>query len=312
MADAKDDRPTDSISYAASNLVRPGLQSRRQHSEPPTSRNVFPPTPPPETDRPTRDGSMRNGPKPTLAKLSIQTQDQNRKYEKAASPPDARPRPGRSASATPAAGYSAPRPLRRQPSQTIEEEVEAYAGEVYDMYSGGGGPPSRASRSSGASRQHGRAMQPRRYAEDEEGCSEGDEGYFDQGDFDMVTGNGGRAGPGSVASGTSSTRGTSRRAAAAPEVRKIRVKVRADDVRYVVVTPAIGFTELAERVRDKFALRRPFKMKVPDEDMPDGDMITMGDQDDLDMALASATALARQQRQEVAKMEVSLVWSCSW
>lgn len=49
-ADAKDDRPTDGISFAASNLVRNDITSRsmRQASEPPTNRNVFPPTPPPE------------------------------------------------------------------------------------------------------------------------------------------------------------------------------------------------------------------------------------------------------------------------
>ena len=45
------DRPPDSISFAASNLVRPNLHSRsRQQSEPPIHRNVFPPTPPPENE----------------------------------------------------------------------------------------------------------------------------------------------------------------------------------------------------------------------------------------------------------------------
>ena len=49
---AKDDRPLDRISFAASNLVKPGLQSRtRMRSEPPVSHNLFPPTPPPESDK---------------------------------------------------------------------------------------------------------------------------------------------------------------------------------------------------------------------------------------------------------------------
>ncbi|TKX20819.1 tetratricopeptide repeat-containing protein 13 [Elsinoe australis] len=40
-------------SYAAMHLVKPGLSSRnRQQSEPPLHRAVFPPTPPPEMDRP--------------------------------------------------------------------------------------------------------------------------------------------------------------------------------------------------------------------------------------------------------------------
>ncbi len=47
-----DDRPEEKLSFAASNLVKPELQSRaRQQSEPPLSRNMFPPTPPPEADR---------------------------------------------------------------------------------------------------------------------------------------------------------------------------------------------------------------------------------------------------------------------
>ncbi len=47
-----DDRPADSISFAASNLVKPDLRSRtRQQSEPPLHRQVFPPTPPPESDK---------------------------------------------------------------------------------------------------------------------------------------------------------------------------------------------------------------------------------------------------------------------
>ncbi|KAK3045186.1 hypothetical protein LTS18_014373, partial [Coniosporium uncinatum] len=51
---AKDDRPSEKISFAATNLVKPGLSSRaRQQSEPPLNRNLFPPTPPPEADKPT-------------------------------------------------------------------------------------------------------------------------------------------------------------------------------------------------------------------------------------------------------------------
>lgn len=47
-----DDRAPDSISFAASNLVNPNLQSRsRQQSEPPINRNMFPPTPPPDADQ---------------------------------------------------------------------------------------------------------------------------------------------------------------------------------------------------------------------------------------------------------------------
>ncbi|KAI4144401.1 MAG: hypothetical protein L6R39_004209, partial [Caloplaca ligustica] len=48
---SRDDRPPESISFAASNLFKPGLTSRsRQQSAPPVNRNVFPPTPPPDHD----------------------------------------------------------------------------------------------------------------------------------------------------------------------------------------------------------------------------------------------------------------------
>lgn len=100
---------------------------------------------------------------------------------------------------------------------------------------------------------------------------------------------------------TSSSRGTSR----CPEIRKIHVKVHYTDVRYIAVSPTVLFDDLVERVREKFAMTRRFKIKVKDEDMPEGDMITMGDQDDLEMVLSSSKTLAQRQRQDVAKMEVS-------
>ncbi len=75
-----------------------------------------------------------------------------------------------------------------------------------------------------------------------------------------------------------------------------------------MIGTAIEFPDLVDRVRDKFGLRRRFKIKIKDEDMPEGDMITMGDQDDLEMAVQSAISAAKRQRLDVAKMEVSLVF----
>lgn len=72
-----------------------------------------------------------------------------------------------------------------------------------------------------------------------------------------------------------------------------------------MVGTAIEFTDLADCVRDKFGIRRRFKMKIMDEDAPDGDMITLGDQDDLDMAVQSVVGAAKRQWQDIAKMEVS-------
>lgn len=172
---------------------------------------------------------------------------------------------------------------------TIEEE-EAYPSDVYDMYGGG----AREARNSRGSRQQGRMRQPQRYIEEEEEGSDYDDGSLE--DFEMVTNT--RRGPGSM---SGSSRATSRR----PEVRKIRVKVHAEDVRYIMVGTAIEFPDLVDRVRDKFGIRRRFKIKIKDEDVPDGDMITMGDQDDLDMAIMSSKDLAKKQRQDIGKMEVS-------
>ncbi|KAI9158931.1 NADPH oxidase regulator NoxR [Paramyrothecium foliicola] len=276
--EVKDDRPAADISFAATNLVKPGIQSRRQQSEPPNNRNVFPPTPPPEADRPTRGQSVRNGQKPPLAKLNIQTQESNRKYEKTISPQEAaRARPGRSASAMPAQ-TTMRAPSRRTP-RPIEEGEEAYPDELYDMYQGGGGP-----RGSG-----GRRSRQPRYDEE---ASASDYGSFDEDEFEMVSSN---------RRGTGSSRASSRRI----EVRKIRIKAHvADDVRYIIVGTAIEFPDLVDRIRDKFALRRKFKVKIRDEDAPDGDMITMGDQDDLDIAISTSRNLARKQRQDTGKMEM--------
>ncbi|KAK0388438.1 hypothetical protein NLU13_4682 [Sarocladium strictum] len=288
--ESKDDRPTENVSFAATNLVKPGLQSRRQQSEPPTNRsNVFPPTPPPENDRPSRGASVRSGRGPMPAKLTIQTQELNRKYEKAGSPESKSARPSRSNSAAPSRAYSQrDGPQRARTARAIDEEVEdAYPDELYDMYSAGGARASRSSRG-----QPSRQRQQQRYIEEEDG-SDYDDGSFDEGDFEMISTN--RRGPGSVSSGG---RAGSRR----PEIRKFRVKVHAsDDVRYIMIGGACEYPDLIERIREKFELRRKFKVKVKDDD---GDMITVGDQDDLDMAVSSARTQARKQRLDVGKMEL--------
>ncbi|EHK21388.1 uncharacterized protein TRIVIDRAFT_192142 [Trichoderma virens Gv29-8] len=280
--EAKDDRPTENLSFAATNLVKPGLQSRRQQSEPPNNRNNFPPTPPPENDRPSRGASVRNsGGRGTPAKLSIQTQESSRRYEKAPSPQDRAPKHSRSASAAPARGFSTREPARRQ--RAIEEE-SAYGDGSYDGY----GESSRGSKQSRSRQQ--------RYDDDDEG-SDYDYGSFDEGEFEMVSNV--RRGPGSV---SRPSRAASRR----PDIRKIRVKVHADDVRYIMVSTSIEFSDFVDRIRDKFGLRKRFKIKMKDEDVPD-DMITMGDQDDLDVAIQSAKSLAKRQRLDVGKMEVWVI-----
>lgn len=181
--------------------------------------------------------------------------------------------------------------MQRRPTKTIEED--AYPSEVYDMYSGRKSRDSRAG--GGGSRQDSRRRQ-QRYEEEEDVGSDYDDGSLDGAEFEMVSNN--RRGPSSV---SNASRNTSRR----PDVRKFRVKVHAEDVRYIMIGGAVEFPDFVDRIRDKFGLRNRFKLKMKDEDMPDGDMITMGDQDDLDMAMMSAKEIAKRQRQDIGKMEVS-------
>ena len=74
----------------------------------------------------------------------------------------------------------------------------------------------------------------------------------------------------------------------------------ADDTRYVMIGTAIEFDDLMELVRSKFGLRGRVRCRVQDE----GDMITMADQDDLDMLVETAKNNARRERADMGKMEV--------
>ncbi|KAK4465719.1 PaNoxR NADPH oxidase activator encoded by the PaNoxR protein [Cladorrhinum samala] len=290
--EVKDDRPAEALSFAASNLVKPGLQSRRQQSEPPNNRNVFPPTPPPESDKQApmgRAASVRNGPKPVPSRLNLEKTRPSDRYEKASPDDGGRPRPTRSASAAPARGAS----TRGTPtSRRREEEEDAYPDELYDMYQGGSG--SRNSRSQRSNR--GGSTRDRYIEEEEEEGSDYDS--FDEGEFEMVSNSSRR--PGTNSMSQTSKRGSSRREV----LRQIRVKVHAGDVRYIMIGPAIEFPDFVEKIQDKFGLRRRFKIKVKDDDSPESEMITLGDQDDLEMVLQTVKQTARKQRSESGKLEV--------
>ncbi|KAJ0116566.1 hypothetical protein N8I77_008093 [Diaporthe amygdali] len=294
-ADVKDDRPADNISFAATNLVKPNLASRAKQEGPGQSQgsnNVFPPTPPPENDKPSgqlpsRGASVRNGPKPMPAKLNIERARNQDRYEKAnspqdryQSPQDRRPQPSRAPSNATSRGYSQRDRQRRSP---VDEEDDAYPDDLYDMYG------------AGSRRSNGRRNQQRYMDDEDDDGSDYDGGSIDEGDFEMMNP---RRGTGSL-SNSGSSRAQSRR----PEARKVRVKVHADDVRYIMVGTAVEFPDLVDRVRDKFGLRRRFKIKVRDEDSPQ-DMITMGDQDDLEMVMMGVRSQARKQRLEVGKLEI--------
>jgi hypothetical protein len=279
---SKDDRLASNISFAASNLVKSDIKSRsRQQSEPPPpQRDVFPPTPPPDTDRSsganggsvTRAESVRAGPRPRPLDLSVAG------FEK--------PKPGmdrsqtdrgpvgrsRTQSEKPLPGLRAERrPSYASGRSDMRSPGDAYE-DVYDMY--------------GRQSTYG----PRKGQGTRTMISEEDEGEyndFDEPDFDMMSRTSGRA-----------SRGPPRYV----EVSRIRVKVHADDTRYVMIGPAIEFRDMVDQIRAKFGIRQNFILSIKD----DGDMITMSDQDDLDMALMSSVADARKEGSELGRMEVSL------
>jgi hypothetical protein len=86
-------------------------------------------------------------------------------------------------------------------------------------------------------------------------------------------------------------------------VTKIRVKVHAGDTRYVFIDQNKTMREFVQQIREKFGIRNNFKVEIRDDD----DMITMADQDDLDMAIQSAKSLARKENSDMPKMEVCII-----
>jgi len=290
-AAAKDDRPQEKLSFAAANLVKTDIQSRyRQQSEPPLSRNVFPPTPPPESDKPSRSDSerpkipsraesVRAGPKPRPLDLTVAGFDRRSSDTSSASAPP----PGRSRT-------QSERPDRGRPQRSATDagsraRDSSYPEDVYELYG----------RTSLASAGRGRGPAPPRgmMIEEEDEDDDGFRGSYDEADFDMLNAPRSRGG---------SARSSAMRAPRAPppEIRKVRVKVHAEDTRYVMIGTAVEFRDFVDQIRLKFGLRQAFKIMMKE----DGDMITMADQDDLEMAIDIARDNARRRREETGKMEV--------
>lgn len=123
-----------------------------------------------------------------------------------------------------------------------------------------------------------------RYDQDEEGYISGgysdyDEQYEedDDAEFEMVT---------------------SRKVA---EITKVKVKVHSDDTRVIMVDFKMTYEKLLDKIQDKLHLREEPRIQFRDED---GGMVTMTDQDDLDMALLHAQREARKEAWETGRMEV--------
>ena len=67
-------------------------------------------------------------------------------------------------------------------------------------------------------------------------------------------------------------------------------------------TGGFDFGEFESKLREKFGVKGVLKVKMRDVD--DGDMITMGDQDDLEMLLGSVRGVARREGVGMGKCEV--------
>lgn len=301
-----DDRPKDKLSYGALNLVKPDLRSRsRQQSEPPLQRNVFPPTPPPEPERPDSSYTKRRSTdstssassalqqarpaaKPLRLELGAAAFDQKAQAERQRLPTK------RSESERPAMRQEyQDRSARRsdgsrrhhrpmEPSvpevRIIEDPIEANSQEALQQSRS---PQHQRTRSSAYA-----ARQPVTISEEEES----DEVSYPSDSplaFEIIPPKGSQQ--------------QQRHRSRVPEIRKIRIKVHAEDMRYVMTTPTVTYMELAEQIRIKFGLPGGFKLKIKDDE---GDMVTMADQDDLDMAIGMSKAAAAKDKQEMGKMEM--------
>lgn len=62
-----------------------------------------------------------------------------------------------------------------------------------------------------------------------------------------------------------------------------------------------NYPELLEKVKAKFSIKCDIRLRIKDED---GDMVTVGDQDDLDLAVMACKDSAEIERVEMGKMEI--------
>lgn len=295
---ATDDRPEEKLSFAATNLVKPELQSRaRQQSEPPMNRNMFPPTPPPEGDGRGSKGSSNEpmsraqsvrggGPKPqplNLGRAAFDQRNEEPRRQPTQRSASERPPPNRSESMR---NKPRDKPRRRGSEEDI---IDDYNDDIYDSYQ------SRSSRGQygRGSRQGGNSRRPAYIEEEDEDDYDGSD--LDDAEFEMMSRNSKSRRRSPARSTRSGGSGGARGVAG-----KIRVKVHGNDTRYVFVTADMTMREFSQSIREKFGMRQNFKVEIKD----DGDMITMADQDDLDMAIDTAKDNARRTG-ETPKMEVS-------
>ncbi|WPH02896.1 Neutrophil cytosol factor 2 [Acrodontium crateriforme] len=309
-----DDRPGEKLSYAALNLVKPDLRSRsRQQSEPPMHRTVFPPTPPPEperlAERPFSSHSRRKSSESTSSNLSSLQQARPAAkplrlelgaaaFEQPKPAVEKKPRsaPRRSESERPAVRREyteqSSRSDRRRGSRynnIPEIEIEEDPIKPYSQQDPTPQPQPRIRiRTSGRHQSHPGAIEEE---EEEEDDTSGDNYPAETPlAFEIIP-------PNRPSYPRRSQQSTPR----VHELRKIRIKVHAEDMRYVMTTPDVRYEDLCGQIRAKFSMTTGFKLKIRDEE---GDMVTMADQDDYDMAVEACRTLAAKEKNDMGKMEM--------
>lgn len=318
VATARDDRPPETISYAATNLVQKNIGNRtRQQSEPPVSRNVFPPTPPPEGEKGpafTNNASASSSQHSRTKSASVRDpQHSGLDYDPATMytgfnsigvdsrtnlPPIEKLRIGTARAASETRGprsYNGMRAHDHPPREQVlfrettwdprQHQDQNYTATPEDGYRGGA-----------YNRYDSQLRAGGQLNDVEEECCDGEDDDCDGLDgvhFEMID----------SAAHMNGRRATAMTAAPRVKVRKIRVKVHADDdTRFIIIGPSVEFTVLETKIREKFGFKAPLKIKMQDE----GDMVTLGDQDDLDILLSTTRKAARKVGNEMGKMEVCL------
>jgi len=333
-----DDRPGEKLSYAALNLVKPGLSSRsRQQSEPPMHRNVFPPTPPPELERPdvlhsqkrrsteslssfSSVQASRPAAKPLRLELGAAAFDQKAQSErqrlgtKRSESERSQPRRGFSESSIRSQDSFKRPDLRSQTYDPLPDihvqpdPIEAHSTTAAIPIPSPLSTYSRPNSQHTRTRSGGYSLHQAHHSIIEEPEAE-NEGFETSSTlsaspplpYEIVS-------PSRHASRPRHQRSQSRRAPP-PTMRKIRIKVHApEDTRYVMASAAPNYVELLEQVRLKFSLKSEIRLRIKDED---GDMVTVGDQDDLDLAVMACKESAEIERAEMGKLEIWVKELCS-
>lgn len=322
---AVDDRPEDKLSYAAINLVRPGLASRsRQQSEPPIHRDLFPPTPPPEADT---SGAMTNprrrSPESTAdmstrmhqdrppvckpAKLDLGAAAFEQSPQKTNLQAD-KPRIGtkRSASERPRdRGLAMPQPIitrggkkRHSLSNQATEEASVLKPDVYRP----AGHVTARPESDAFSMQHRRTRsgghslreKPLSIAEEDESADEetvSPPRHLSTGSLQRTIA---ASLPYEIVSSASPSLSASLPVPSDPlssspsPFLRLRTKLHhPSSPRHIMSPPNITFTSYIEQIRKKFefASTDSFRLKMKDDE---GDFVVLGDEEDLEMLIEAA------------------------